>query len=53
MPRTLTTRTARKMAAARKTNSGGKNGGRPRTKAARCHCGAMTAKRAAARAHHC
>jgi hypothetical protein len=28
-------------------------GGRPRTKAPRCPCGAMTRKRALARGHHC
>lgn len=28
-------------------------GGRPRTKAPRCPCGAMTRKRAKARGHHC
>lgn len=40
---------ARAMNAARKTHGGG----RPRTNAKRCACGAMTAKRAKARAHKC
>lgn len=31
----------------------GRKGGRPRTEAKRCPCGAMTAKRAAARGHRC
>jgi len=31
----------------------GKMGGRPRTEAPRCACGAMTAKRAQARSHYC
>jgi hypothetical protein len=48
MPRhTLPARTARAMQAARKTRS--QAGGRPRTKARRCPCGAMTLKRAKAR----
>lgn len=40
---------ARAMNAARKT----RGGGRPRTKGPRCPCGAMTEKRATARAHKC
>lgn len=40
---------ARAMSAARKTRAGG----RPRSNKARCPCGAMTAKRAKARAHKC
>jgi hypothetical protein len=35
----------------RKVFSGGP--GRPRSKKTRCPCGAMTARRAKARAHHC
>jgi hypothetical protein len=31
----------------------GKLGGRPRSKAKRCECGAMTLKRAKARGHQC
>jgi hypothetical protein len=39
---------------ARKTKSGGHNGGRPRSATApRCPCGAMTAKCALARSHRC
>lgn len=36
----------------RKTKSGGRNGGRPRS-ADRCPCGAMTTARAAKRRHVC
>lgn len=50
----------RRLSAMRKTRSGGggrkgqRGGpGRPRSDAPRCPCGAMTAKRAAARAHKC
>jgi len=38
--------------ALRKTKTGGRNGGRPRT-APRCPCGAMTAARAKQRNHRC
>jgi hypothetical protein len=31
----------------------GRKGGRPRSAVSRCPCGAMTLKRAKARAHHC
>lgn len=48
-PRTLWKEGARALAAKRKTFSAG----RPRTDAPRCPCGAMTAKRAAARKHRC
>ena len=51
--RNLTKADAQEMAAARKTRNGGRNGGRPRTRKARCPCGAMTAKRAKARCHKC
>jgi hypothetical protein len=37
----------------RKQPAGGHNGGRPRSDAPRCPCGAMTATRAAARNHTC
>jgi len=47
MPRALTTRAARKMAAQRKTHGAGT--GRPRSKAPRCDCQVMTLKRAQAR----
>jgi hypothetical protein len=40
---------ARALAALRKTKSGGRNGGRPRSDAPRCACGMMTLKRAEAR----
>lgn len=51
----------RKLAAMRKTRRGNEcaeggarpGAGRPRSDAPRCPCGAMTAKRAAARAHKC
>jgi hypothetical protein len=49
MSRRPTTDEAKAMAAARKT----KAGGRPRSKKKRCPCGAMTARRAAARGHKC
>lgn len=49
---TLPSRIARKMNAARKTKSGGTNGGRPRCPD-RCPCGETTIKRAAARRHVC
>jgi hypothetical protein len=49
MSRKLTTLTARRMANARKTHSGGRLGGRPKTDAERCPCQAMTLKRAIAR----
>jgi hypothetical protein len=52
MSRKLTKSDARKMAAARKTKSGGRNGGRPRVDS-RCPCGAMTAARAEKRRHRC
>jgi hypothetical protein len=42
---------ARVLQAARVTHGAGP--GRPRSKAPRCPCGAMTRKRARARAHHC
>ena len=42
----------RAAAAARKTFSGGRNGGRPKLKK-RCQCGAMSAKRAKSRGHKC
>ena len=51
--RLMTTRQARATAAARKTHSGGRNGGRPRSSKPRCACGAMTANRAEARKHQC
>jgi hypothetical protein len=38
--------------ALRKTKTGGRNGGRPKT-AQRCPCGAMTLKRAEQRNHRC
>jgi hypothetical protein len=40
---------ARALAALRTNPSGGRNGGRPRSDAPRCACGAMTLKRAEAR----
>lgn len=43
----------RAAALARKTRSGGRNGGRPLSRKARCPCGAMTARRAKARGHRC
>jgi hypothetical protein len=46
---TLPTVTARRMSAARKTKSGGSNGGRPQSSGRRCPCAAMTLKRAEAR----
>lgn len=52
MARPLTTRQARQMANSRETHTGGRNGGRP-AKGPRCPCGAMSAKRAKRRAHHC
>lgn len=45
----LPTRAARKMAALRKTKSGGHNGGRPRIDAPRCPCAVMTLRRAETR----
>jgi hypothetical protein len=45
----LLSEAARRMNAARKTRSGGHAGGRPRSNAKRCPCGAMTLKRAQAR----
>jgi hypothetical protein len=51
MPRTLTTREARKMAARRKTFGAGP--GRPRSDEPRCQCDAMTLKRALAMRHKC
>lgn len=47
MPRTLTTRTARRMNSKRATFGAGT--GRPREKTERCPCQAMTLKRAMAR----
>jgi hypothetical protein len=47
MPRTLTTRAARRMAAQRKTHGAGS--GRPRKDAPRCPCQVMTLARAQAR----
>jgi hypothetical protein len=49
MNKGLVSEAARAMNAARKT----RGGGRPRSGAKRCPCGAMTAKRAKARAHKC
>ena len=49
MPRTLTTRTARKMANSPKRKHSGGAEGRPRKDAARCPCQAMTLARAMAR----
>jgi hypothetical protein len=49
MPRTLTTRAARKMAAARKTNGAGS--GRPRIPTACAKCGAQCPSARAALAH--
>ena len=49
MPRTLTARTARRMAKARKTRSGGRLGGARKRNAKRCPCQAMTLARAIAR----
>ena len=43
----------REMQAYRKVKSGGTNGGRPRSKAKRCNCGAMTAKLAKIKNHNC
>jgi hypothetical protein len=40
-------------ASKRKNPSGGRNGGRPRSGAPRCPCGAMTVRRALARGHRC
>ena len=48
---TLPSRTARAMSLARKAFHGGHNGGRPRSKAARCYCGADAIKRASERAN--
>ncbi len=50
MSRPLTTKEARRMAAARTNPAGGHNGGRPKKKGKRCPCGAMTLKRARDRA---
>lgn len=47
-----TTIAAQRKASMRKVHSGGA-GGRPRSKAPRCACGAMTAKRAKVRGHVC
>lgn len=51
MPRSLTSAQARNLAKLRKTYGAGT--GRPRSGKPRCQCGAMTAKRAKARFHHC
>jgi hypothetical protein len=40
---------ARALSALRQTKTGGRNGGRPRSKAKRCPCESMTLKRAQAR----
>lgn len=54
MPRQPTpSEAARALSAMRRTKSGGRNGGRKRSDAPRCPCGAMTAKRATARGHKC
>jgi hypothetical protein len=44
---------ARELQSMRKTKSGGRNGGRPKSDAPRCACGQMTAKLAAIRKHKC
>ncbi len=49
MSRELVSEAARAMNAARRT----RGGGRPRSNAKRCPCGAMTAKCAKARSHKC
>jgi hypothetical protein len=54
MPRKSKVSTAASLlSAARKTKSIGHNGGRSRSKAPRCPCGAMTAARAANGKHKC
>jgi hypothetical protein len=50
-PAEIRTLAAKLNASLRRTWTGA--GGRPRSKAPRCACGAMTAKRAAARGHVC
>jgi len=44
---------ARELAAMRRTLSGGRNGGAPRSDKPRCACGEMTLKRALRRGHDC
>lgn len=44
---------ARSKAKAAAARENGQLGGRPRSKAPRCQCGAMTLKRAKARGHRC
>lgn len=48
----MPTTAAAALNALRRTKTGGRNGGRPRT-APRCPCGAMTLKRAKQRNHRC
>ena len=49
MPTKLLSEAARQLNKARQVKSGGRNGGRPRSKSKRCPCQAMTLKRAQAR----
>ena len=49
----LTTEQAQALAAQRLNPSGGRNGGRPRSRKKRCYCGASTFNRAKARAFDC